>query len=90
MIIARPDIAEEAFDSLLVNIRKNITDKGNEVVKVDQWGKRKLAYPISGLLEGRYVLVSFTAKASTTDALVSGLRISEDVIRYMLVNLDEN
>ena len=52
---------------------------------MEQWGKRKLAYPIERFTEGHYVLSKFEFKPSLCKDLESSLQISEDVLRYLLI-----
>ncbi len=68
---------------------KNIIAQDGEIVKVEEWGNRKLAYEIQKLREGYYVLVTFKANPSLPKELERNYKISDDVIRYIIVNLDE-
>ena len=62
---------------------------GGEVTNVDDWGKRKLAYEINKQKEGFYYFIQFNAETSTPAELESRLRITETVLRYLIVRLDE-
>jgi small subunit ribosomal protein S6 len=76
----------EAYERL---VRKPIEARGGEVGEVDQWGRRKLAYPIQRRLEGSYSVTKFTLKPTETKELEQGLRISEEVLRHLLIRADE-
>jgi len=59
------------------------------VEKLDEWGKRKLAYPIEDFNEGYYVLMNFSANPSFPEELERIYRITDDVIRYIILRTDE-
>lgn len=65
-------------------VADRISAAGGEVNRVNSWGKRKLAYPIRGEREGHYVLLEFSAEPSSIGALEQSLRISEDVMRFLV------
>ncbi len=58
--------------------------EGGEVNSVNSWGKRKLAYAIRGEREGHYVLLEFSADPAQIGGLEQSLRISEDVMRFLV------
>ena len=87
VLVINPEADGEKFDSILDNINQLITGLGGEVSDVEQWGKRKLAYPIKGLAEGNYVLIHFKMEPSRNRELEAKLKISEDVARHLLVRL---
>ena len=68
---------------------KGIISDGGEVTSVDVWGLRRLAYPIEKKHEGYYVLVEFNAPSDLPKELDRRLRISDDVIRHIIINRDE-
>ena len=59
-----------------------------EVTKVDRWGKRRLAYEINDLTEGYYLLVEMEAPSATAQELDRVLRISDDVLRHLIIRLN--
>lgn len=63
---------------------------GAEIEKVDTWGKKKFAYPIEKLLEGFYVLYTFKLDPANVRELERLLALKAQVIRHMVVNLEEN
>jgi small subunit ribosomal protein S6 len=87
VLVINPEADGEKFDSILDNINQLITGLGGEVSDVEQWGKRKLAYPIKGLAEGKYVLTRFKMEPSRNREMEAKLKISEDVARHLLVRL---
>jgi small subunit ribosomal protein S6 len=88
VVIISPEVANEAADGVMESVSRFITSNGGTVTEVEPWGKRKLAYPIKHFMEGSYVLSRFKMQPKFTKQLEANLRISEDVLRYLLVKLD--
>ena len=88
VVIINPEIAGDGIDSVVNNISRLITKDGGTVDEIDRWGKRKLAYPIKRFLEGNYVLFRCKMKPASGKGLEANLRISEEVLRHLLVRLD--
>jgi len=74
---------------LIEKVSALITGNGGEVEKVDEWGKRRLAYSIDYKTEGYYVLVNFSATPELPREIERVLQISEDVLRYLIVKVEE-
>ncbi len=85
IFILRPDLADEKLEAAIENFKKAITGKGGNIQDTQRWGKRRLAYRIRHFTEGIYVLFRFQAKASQNRELETNLKISEDVLRHLLV-----
>ena len=68
---------------------KSVIAADGEVGKVDVWGMRKLAYPIQKKNEGYYVVSEFTANPTLPKELDRKLKISDSIIRHIIVNKDE-
>ena len=66
-----------------------VTANGGEVVKVDKWGRRRLAYPINFKNEGFYVLMNIKAGSELPAELERNFWISEEVMRYIVVRLED-
>jgi small subunit ribosomal protein S6 len=88
-VIISPDVPEEEVPTSIDKIGEFITSKGGSITQVDRWGKRRLAYPIKHFKEGNYVLTKFKIEPAITAKLEANLRISEKILRHMLVRLDE-
>ncbi len=83
-------LEETARKELIEKVSALISDNGGEVEKVDEtWGKRRLAYAIDYKTEGWYVLVNFKAPAELPRELERNLQINENVMRYLVVKLEE-
>lgn len=88
IVIYKPDISEEKLPSNIEGVSKVITDKGGTITSVNQWGRRKLAYPIEGVIEGNYVLTNFKAETKLITALEKNLKMSETILRHMVVRVE--
>lgn len=89
MYVLRPDLEEEAIKQNVQKFSNLIVEQGGQVEKVDEWGKRKLAYPIENFREGYYVLMNFTAQPFVPRELERVYKITDEVIRYLIVREDE-
>ena len=89
VIIVTPEATEEKLEARLNSISQYITGHGGSVASIDKWGKRRLAYPIKKSFEGNYILFKFTLPPGASRELENNLRISEDLLRYLMVRTDE-
>jgi len=91
VIIFNPGLeGEEAYDAQIERVKTIITDNGGEVEKADKWGRRRLAYEIKGLTEGYYVVMYFKAPSTAGAEVERVLKITDTVVRHLLVRLDED
>jgi small subunit ribosomal protein S6 len=70
-------------------LRTQLTNAGATVDKVEKWGKRRLAYKVDKYREGAYVLLQFTAGPETVKELERRLRVSDVVLKFLTVRIDE-
>jgi small subunit ribosomal protein S6 len=84
-----PEIDEERLSATLDRISQFVTARGGEVIDVDRWGKRKLAYPIKRRSEGDYVITHFRLEPAQAAELEAGLRLSEEVLRHLLIRSED-
>jgi small subunit ribosomal protein S6 len=89
LFIVKPDAADEEVDQYVEQLRTQLTTAGATVDKVDKWGKRKLAYRIDKYREGNYVLFQFTAQPEIVKELERRLRVSDLVLKFLTVRIDE-
>ncbi|MHB1295827.1 MAG: 30S ribosomal protein S6 [Anaerolineae bacterium] len=89
VFIAQPDLDEEAVTALLDRVQQVMVNNGGEVTKVEQVGLRKLAYPIAKRKEGFYVLMHANLESPAITELERTLKLSEEILRHLLVRLDE-
>ena len=88
MFIIDPTL-EEAQKEATVETVKGIIEADGEVGKVDVWGMRKLAYPIQKKNEGYYVVVEFKASPDLPKELDRRMRISDNIMRHIIINKEE-
>ena len=88
LYILDPNLSEEQIAALVARF-KGVVESNGTVSEVNEWGKRRLAYPINDLNEGYYVLMTFTADAAFPAELDRVLRITDGVMRSMIVCKDE-
>ncbi len=83
--IIDPAMEDEARKALIARFNELITGNGGSVDKVEEWGRKRLAYAIDYKTEGYYVLVNFQAEADLPKELERNLQISDSVIRYQVI-----
>jgi small subunit ribosomal protein S6 len=89
MYIIDTQLEDAPRKELIDRVTALITGNGGEVEKIDEWGKRRLAYPINYKNEGYYVLVNFSAESELPKEIERVLQISDDVLRYLVIRLEE-
>ena len=85
LYILNNELADEAKEAAIEKLNAVVTANGGTIDNVDKWGTRRLAYPINYKHEGYYVLTNFTAPATLPDELERVMRITDAVIRFMIV-----
>ena len=86
--IMDPALGEEAIAAMIEKFKTLVETQGS-VTEIDDWGKRRLAYPINDLTEGHYVLMTFNAAPELPAELDRVLKITEGVMRSMIICKDE-
>ena len=86
--ILDPALGEEAIAAMIEKFKALVETQGT-VAAMDDWGKRRLAYPINDLMEGYYVLMTFNAAAAIPAELDRIFRITDGVMRSLIVCKDE-
>jgi small subunit ribosomal protein S6 len=89
MFIVRPDVEEADLDKLIEGFQKNVTDGGGEVKSTEKMGRRRLAYTVRKFNDGFYVLLTIVAVGSLITEIERRLRVSEQVIKFITVRMDE-
>lgn len=89
VVIISPSVADEDVSATIDKTNQFITERGGTVGEVNQWGRRKLAYPIKNSKEGNYVLTRISMDPKLTGELEASLEISEDILRHLLVRLGD-
>jgi small subunit ribosomal protein S6 len=89
MFIVRPDMSEEDQEKLISNLESAITSSGGRVKSIEKMGKRRLAYTVRKFHDGIYLLVTFDGGGGLVHELERRLRVSEPVIKFLSVRIDE-
>ena len=89
MFIVRPDVADEDMDKLIAGLEQTVTNGGGSVRSTEKLGRRKLAYLVRKFTEGNYILLTIDADGSLISELERRLRVSEPVIKFITVRMDE-
>jgi small subunit ribosomal protein S6 len=89
MFIVRPDMAEEEADKLIAGFSTTVTNGGGVVKSVEKMGRRKLAYMVRKFNDGNFVLLTIEANGAVVLELERRLRVTEPVIKFITVRMDE-
>jgi small subunit ribosomal protein S6 len=86
--LIRQDVEDPAADKIIEKYRSMVEENGGKVVKLDSWGKRKLAYPINKQQKAHYVYMEYFGTESMVAEIERSMRLSEEVVRWMTVLRD--
>ncbi len=89
LFIVHPNYEQDRLDSVIKTVEAHISDIGGHVLAVDDWGKRRLAYPIEKQKSGNYVLIYFEAEPSAVVELQKWLELQTQILAQLIVKLDE-
>lgn len=89
VMIVSPEVGDEGLSATVEWVQQFILERGGQVKQVEPWGRRRLAYPISRHQEGNYVVAQISLEPQALPALENSLKLSEDVIRHLVVKLEE-
>jgi len=89
LAIVQPTLEEEPLAAVVDSILQVMTDNGGEIVNAEVLGKRRLAYAVKRYADGYYVLIHANLEPPAITALERALRLNEDVLRHLLLRLDE-
>jgi len=89
IFIIRPDLTGEAYTAVVDKFKGVLAEQGASIIKCDEWGVRKLAYPIRKNGRGQYVLVIFDGKPSMITEFERRMRIDEAILKFQTVHLEK-
>jgi small subunit ribosomal protein S6 len=89
VVIIKPDLTDDELTAGIERVQQAVSSRGGEIVDVNTWGRRRLAYPIKRHLDGTYVVHQVKMDPVQVPDLESSFRISEDVIRHLMIRTDE-
>ena len=87
-ILLRTNLEEAELEKEIQAVETGITSRGGEIVQIDRWGKRRLAYEIDRQHEGYYVMFRYSASAEVPAELERRFRINERLLRHLTVIAD--
>ena len=88
MVVFDPNLDDAAVDALNTRIQNMITQRGGSIDTVDNWGRRRLAYPIGRYRDGVYILSRFQLPPNAASEIERALKLTESVIRHLLVRAE--
>jgi len=88
VFIIQPDLDETAVKALVDKVQAWITEAGGVVAKIDNWGKRRLAYQINKRRDGQYVLFEIQMSPAFSIELERNLRFQEPIMRFSIIHRD--
>lgn len=87
--IIKTSVDAEQIPTVVEKYKQLLEANGGEIVKLDEWGKRRLAYEVDKNREGYYVLMNFKSSTDACKELERILRIDEKILKYLVVRLEE-
>lgn len=88
MYVVRPTTDEQALAALNEKVEKFIANAGGEILRRDDWGKRRLAFPITKFTEGFYRVLQFKLTASAVRDLERNLKLTEEILRHIVTRVE--
>lgn len=88
-LVINGKLSDELRDEALEKVKALVERFEGKLVKVDDWGKRRLAYEIQKVKEGFYYFITFESPASTPAQVESRIRIMETVLRFLIVKVEK-
>ncbi|MFN3740713.1 MAG: 30S ribosomal protein S6 [Thermodesulfovibrionales bacterium] len=87
IVIFDPSLNEESLDQSISSVTNLISQNGGEILKIDRWGLRKLAYELNKRKQGIYVLLLFKAPSEFIKKLENYYRLQDTVVKFMIIKL---
>jgi len=85
VFITRPDAGDDVIKGIIQKVKETVEGLNGQVVKIEEWGKRRMAYPIRKHADGHYVFANISSSPATSKEVERILRLNENVIRYQTV-----
>ncbi|MGQ9509504.1 MAG: 30S ribosomal protein S6 [Thermodesulfobacteriota bacterium] len=89
IFILNPDLEQEQTQSAIEKVKEIITQGNGEILKFEDWGKRKLAYQVRKKSKGHYILIHFSGTPTILSELERNYRVMDSIIKFIIVRLDE-
>lgn len=89
VVIINATLEDEQVEATISRMQETITTHGGELIDLDKWGRKRLAYPIKKSKSGYYVVFRFSATTDLVATLERNYRLDENIIRYLTIQLDK-
>jgi small subunit ribosomal protein S6 len=89
VVIINAALEDDQIETSLGRMQETINTHGGELIELDRWGRKRLAYPIKKAKSGYYAVFRFTATTDLVAVLERNYRLDENVIRYLTIQLDK-
>lgn len=89
VFILRPELDEEKNTAVIEKFKDLVVNQGGEIIKLDKWGKRRLAYEVKDVREGFYVVLHINAESKVSSELDRVFKITDEVLRHIIVREEE-
>jgi len=90
LYIITPELDDDGIQTIASEVENLVTSNGGAIVRSEIWGRRKLAFEVKKFTEGNYVLLRFDADPAFSAKLEHYFRLSDQIIRYLIVHLDDH
>jgi small subunit ribosomal protein S6 len=90
VFIAAPTLTNEELEAFITHSQGVVDSKNGKVIKIDNWGKKPLAYKIKRFRDGYYVILTIEGDGSTIAELERRFRVTDYIIRFLSVRIDED
>ena len=88
LMVLSPALDEAGSSEAVENVHKLISDRGGNLTAQEDWGLKRLAYPLRDFREGNYHLARFTIEVGQLRDLEASLRLREEVLRHLLTRVE--
>ncbi len=89
VVIINAALEDDQIESIITRIQELITTNGGEILEVDKWGRKRLAYPIQKAKSGYYLVLRFKSQPELISILERQYRLDESIVRYLTIVLDK-
>ena len=90
MMILKPNLTDEEVEESIQKYTNMIQEAGGEIINLENWGKRRLAYEMDKEREGIYIIINFKVKPEHVDSINKSMRLDPKVHRHMIVRVNKN
>lgn len=89
VVIINAALEDDQIEATITHIQETITTHGGEILDLDKWGRKRLAYPIKKSKSGYYAVFRFNATTDLVATLERNYRLDENIVRYLTIQLDK-